>query len=368
MGSSQSALNFGAGPAKLPREVLLEVQGEILSYQNTGMSLMEMSHRSPEYSKINKSAQDTVRELLNVPNNYKILFIQGGGLGAFAAVAMNFMGRTGTADYAVTGTWSSKAAKEAEKYGTVNLVFPKAEKPGKIPDQSTWTLNPNASYLYYCDNETVDGVEFPYIPESNGVPIVADMSSNIMTRKFDVSKFGCIFGGAQKNIGPAGVVVVIVREDLLGNAMKICPSVFNFTQVHKDNSVLNTPATFSVYVMEKVLRWIKTNGGVENMEKQALRKSGHLYDAISDSNNFYSCPIDPNCRSRINIPFRVGGPQGDEALEAKFLKEAEDRFMFQLKGHRSVGGIRASLYNATSYEDVALLVKFMKEFQSQHVK
>ncbi|CAG9766828.1 unnamed protein product [Ceutorhynchus assimilis] len=368
MGSSQSALNFGAGPAKLPREVLVEVQGELLSYQNSGMSLIEMSHRSKEYGQINKSAQDLVRELLKVPDNYKILFIQGGGMGGFAAVAMNFLNRTGTADYAVTGTWSNKAAKEAEKYGTVNLVFPKADKPGSIPDQSTWNLNPNASYFYYCDNETVDGVEFPYIPETNGVPIVVDMSSNIMTRKVDVSKFGCIFGGAQKNIGPSGVVVVIVREDLLGNAMKICPSVFNFTQVHKENSVLNTPATFSVYVMEKVLQWIKKNGGVDNMEVQSSRKSGLLYEAMKASNNFYSSPIDKNCQSRINIPFRVGGPQGNEELEEKFLVEAEKRFMYQLKGHRSVGGIRASLYNAITYEDVALLVKFMKEFQAQNQK
>ncbi|ENN81968.1 probable phosphoserine aminotransferase [Dendroctonus ponderosae] len=368
MGSSQSALNFGAGPAKLPREVLAEVQDEILSYQNTGMSLMEMSHRSKEYGKINKSAQDSIRELLKVPDNYKILFIQGGGLGAFAAVAMNFMSRTGKADYAVTGTWSGKAAKEAEKYGDVNLVFPKLEKPGSIPDQSTWTLRPDASYFYYCDNETVDGVEFPYIPETNGVPIVVDMSSNIMTRKVEVSKFGCIFGGAQKNIGPAGVVVVIVRDDLLGAAMKVCPTVFNFTLVHKDNSVLNTPATFSVYVMEKVLQWIKQHGGVENMETQSGRKSGLLYETIKTSGNFYSCPINENCRSRINVPFRVGGPQGDEDLEAKFLEEAEKRYMYQLKGHRSVGGIRASLYNAITFEDVALLVKFMKEFQAQHQK
>lgn len=368
MGSSQSALNFGAGPAKLPREVLVEVQGELLSYQNSGMSLMEMSHRGTEYSQINKSAQKLVKELLNVPDNYKIMFIQGGGLGAFAAVAMNFLNRTGTADYAVTGTWSGKAAKEAEKYGNVNYVFPPADKPGSIPDQSAWKLSPNASYFYYCDNETVDGVEYQFLPETGDVPLVVDMSSNIMTRKVDVSKFGCIFGGAQKNIGPAGVVVVIVREDLLGSAMKICPSVFNFTQVSKENSVLNTPATFSVYVTEKVLQWIKKNGGVANMEEQSAKKSGLLYDTMKNSNNFYSCPIDDNCQSRINVPFRVGGPQGDEELEEKFLVEAEKRYMYQLKGHRSVGGIRASLYNATTYEDVALLVKFMKEFQAQHQK
>ncbi|XP_066152198.1 probable phosphoserine aminotransferase [Euwallacea fornicatus] len=368
MGNSQSALNFGAGPAKLPREVLAEVQGELLSYRNSGMSLMEMSHRSKEYMQINQSAHDTIKQLLNVPDNYKTVFIQGGGIGAFAAVAMNFMGRTGTADYAITGTWSARAVKEAQKYGTVNLVFPKPDKPGNIPDPSTWTLNPEASYFYYCDNETVDGVEFPYIPETNGVPIVVDMSSNIMTRKIDISKFGCIFGGAQKNIGPAGVVIAIIREDLLGTAMKICPSVFDFNEVSKQNSILNTPATFSVYVMEKVLQWIKKNGGVECMEKESLRKSSILYEAIRDSKDFYNCPINKNCRSRINIPFRVGGPQGDEALEAKFLIEAEKRYMYQLKGHRSVGGMRASLYNATTYEDVVLLVKFMKEFQTQHCK
>ncbi|XP_060526234.1 probable phosphoserine aminotransferase [Cylas formicarius] len=366
MGSSQSALNFGAGPAKLPREVLAEVQGELLSYQSTGMSLMEMSHRSKEYDQINKSSQDLIRELLSVPDNYRIIFIQGGGLGAFAAVAMNLIGRTGSADYAVTGTWSDKAAKEAQKYGTVNLVFPKADKPGSVPDPGQWKLNPDASYFYYCDNETVDGVEFPYIPETNGVPIVVDMSSNIMTRKFDVSKFGVIFGGAQKNIGPAGAVVVIYREDLIGNVMKITPSIFDFGQVAKNNSVLNTPATFSVYVMEKVLQWIKRNGGVGEMENQSAKKSGLLYNTIRNSNNFYSCPIDENVRSRINIPFRVGGPNGDETLEEKFLIEAENRYMYQLKGHRSVGGIRASLYNAVSLSDVELLVKFMKEFQSRN--
>ncbi|RZC39048.1 phosphoserine aminotransferase, partial [Asbolus verrucosus] len=200
--------------------VLSEVQSELLSFRDSGMSLMEMSHRSKEYSKINNDAQNAVRELLNVPENYKILFIQGGGTGAFAAVAMNMMNRTGSADYAVTGTWSGKAAKEAAKYGKVSLVFPKADKPGSIPPESTWTLSPDASYLYYCDNETVDGVEFPYVPNSNGVPIVCDMSSSIMTKRVDVAKFGAIIAGAQKNIGPAGVTLIIVREDLLGNPMK----------------------------------------------------------------------------------------------------------------------------------------------------
>ncbi|KAJ3666059.1 hypothetical protein Zmor_001514 [Zophobas morio] len=346
--------------------VLEEVQKELLSFGESGMSLMEMSHRSKEYSKINNDAQKAVRELLHVPDNYKILFIQGGGTGAFAAVAMNLINRTGSADYAVTGTWSGKAAKEAAKYGKVNLVFPKADKPGSIPAESTWTLNPDAAYLYYCDNETVDGVEFPYIPNANGIPIVSDMSSSIMTKRVDITKFGCIIAGAQKNIGPAGVTVVIIREDLLGNPMKICPSVFDFTHINKENSVHNTPATFSVYVMEKVLQWIKKNGGVEAMEAQSSQKKTLLYDAILHSNNFYSCPIDEDVRSRINVPFRVGGPQGNEDLETKFLQEAEKLKMFQLKGHRSVGGMRASLYNAVTSDDVNLLVKFMNEFRKQY--
>ncbi|CAH1155031.1 unnamed protein product [Phaedon cochleariae] len=364
MGSAQSALNFGAGPAKLPREVLEEVQRDFLSYQDSGMSFIEMSHRGKEYTKVNNDAQSIVRELLNVPANYKILFMQGGGTGAFAAVAMNLMGRTGTADYAVTGTWSSKAAKEAAKYGEVRLVYPQHKKSGSIQDQSTWTLNPNASYVYYCDNETVDGVEFPYIPETNGIPLVSDMSSSIMTKKLDISKFGCIVAGAQKNIGPAGVVVVIIREDLLGNSMKCCPSVFDFTYIAKENSVHNTPATFSVYVMERVLQWIKKNGGLEVMENQAREKCGLLYKTMAESKKFYTCPIDENVRSRMNVPFRIGG--GDEKLEELFLQEAEKLRMHQLKGHRSVGGIRASLYNAVTLDDVKLLVKFMIEFQATH--
>ncbi|KAB0798899.1 hypothetical protein PPYR_04117 [Photinus pyralis] len=364
--TSNRSLNFGAGPAKLPLEVLEEVQNELLSYEGSGMSIMEMSHRSKEYGKINRDAQTAVRELLNVPDNYKILFIQGGGTGAFAAVAMNLLNRTGTADYCVTGTWSSKAAKEAEKYGEVRLAFPVPKKLGKIPDQSTWTLNPDASYVYYCANETVDGVQFHFIPETNGVPLVTDMSSCIMTEQVDVSKFGCIFGGAQKNIGPAGVTVVIMREDLLGNPMKICPSVFDFTNVNKENSIHNTPATFSVYVMERVFQWIQRNGGIIAMEEQAIAKSSLLYSTIENSNNFYSCPIDRIARSKMNIPFRVGGENGDERLEKLFLKETEELRMFQLQGHRSVGGMRASLYNAVTYEDVQTLVNYMKEFQRRH--
>nr|CAI5828422.1 unnamed protein product [Callosobruchus analis] len=296
--------------------------------------------------------------------------MQGGGLGCFSAICMNLMGRTGEADYIVTaftGTWSQIAAKEAAKYGKVNMVFPRPETRS-IPDPSTWKLSENASFVYYCDNETVDGVEFNYVPETGGIPLVADMSSNIMTKKVDVSKYGIIFAGAQKNIGPSGVVVVIVREDLLGNAIKTCPTVFDFAHISKNNSVHHTPTTFAVYVMEKVLQWIKKSGGVDAMAENSHQKSTILYEAINKSNSFYVCPIAESCRSRINIPFRVGGPTGDEALEAKFLEEAEKLLMYQLKGHRSVGGIRASLYNATSVDDVKLLVQFMEGFRKQHTK
>lgn len=367
MGNSNNVLNFGAGPAKLPKTVLEAVQAELLSYNGLGVSIMEMSHRSPEYTKINNDAQKYVRDLLKVPDNYKILFMQGGGTGAFAAIAMNLLNRTGSADYMVTGTWSGKAAKEAAKYGEVNLVFPKPPL-GTIPDKSVWKFNPDASYVYYCANETVDGVEFSEIPEvPAGVPLVTDMSSSIMTRELDVSKFGVIFGGAQKNIGPAGVTVVIIREDLLGSPMKVCPSVFDFTNIAKENSVHNTPATFSVYVMNKVFEWIDKSGGVKEMERQAIIKAEMLYKAIADSNGFYSCPIAPNCRSRMNVPFRVGGASGDEELEKKFLLESEKVQMQQLKGHRSVGGMRASLYNAVSIDDVKLLVTFMEQFQKAHM-
>lgn len=285
----------------------------------------------------------------------------------FAAVALNLLGITGEADYLVTGTWSNKAAKEAEKYGKVNLIFPKTDKYQDIPDRNTWKLSPTASYVYYCANETVDGVEYQTIPETDKM-LVADMSSNFMTRPIDWSKYGCVFGGAQKNVGPAGNTIVVIRDDLLGKALPICPSIWNFQLQAKDNSVYNTPSVFAVYVMEKVFQWIKRNGGIKEMERQAIEKSNLLYQVMEESNGFYTCPIKQRARSRMNVPFRVGGPNGDEALEKLFLKESESMSMYQLKGHRSVGGIRASLYNAVQLDDVKVLVKFMREFQKKYSK
>ncbi|KAK6644454.1 hypothetical protein RUM43_000721 [Polyplax serrata] len=358
-------MNFAAGPAKLPEEVLAEVQKELVSYGNTYISVMEMSHRSSDFAKIIERAQQSIRDILNIPENYKVLFLQGGGTGLFAAVAMNLLSKSGTADYIVTGAWSSKAAKEGAKYGKVNLVLPKAEKYEQIPDPSTWNLNPNASYLYYCDNETVHGVEFGFVPKPpEGVPLVADMSSNMLSRPVDVSKYGVIFAGAQKNIGPAGVTLVIVRDDLLGNAMPICPTVMDFTIMAKDNSLHNTPPTFGIYVMGRVFDWIVRSGGVERMEEMAKAKSHTIYSVINQSNGFYVCPVNANCRSRMNIPFRING--GDEKLEQEFLSGAQKLGMIQLKGHRSVGGIRASLYNAVTLEETKALAKYMQEFYQKH--
>ncbi|XP_012260518.1 probable phosphoserine aminotransferase [Athalia rosae] len=359
-------INFGAGPAKLPQKVLKDVQDEFLSYANTKISVVELSHRSSDFAKILEHAQSSVRDILKIPKNFHILFLQGGGTGMFAAVPLNLLKKTGTADYIVTGSWSAKAAKEAEKYGKVNLVLPKTSKYTDIPDPSTWNLNSEASYVYYCANETVHGIEFDYIPEVGNVPLVADMSSNILTRPIDFTKFAVVFAGAQKNIGPAGVTLVIVRDDVLRNPMPICPTVLDFTVMAKDNSNHNTPPTFQIYVVGRVFDWVKENGGVEGMEKLAITKSKILYDMIENSNGFYYSPVTCNARSRMNVPFRIGGD--DEELEKAFLNGALARGMLQLKGHRSVGGIRASLFNAITIEDVKALVTYMEYFYRLHRK
>ncbi|XP_063216790.1 probable phosphoserine aminotransferase isoform X1 [Bacillus rossius redtenbacheri] len=363
---AESVINFGAGPAKLPEEVMLEVQRDLLNYNNTKMSVMELSHRGAEYAKINDGAHNTLRELLHIPDNYKTLFMQGGGTGLFAAVAMNLASENGCADYMVTGSWSAKAAKEAEKYCRVNLVFPKTDKHIGVPDPSEWTLDPSSSYVYYCANETIHGIEFPFIPDTKGVPLVCDMSSNFLSHPVDVSKFGLIFAAAQKNIGPAGVTVVIVRDDLLGKAMGICPSVFNFTITAKENSIYNTPPTFVIYVMSRVFEWIRARGGLQRMERSAVEKSKLLYDAIEASRGFYVCPVEGRSRSRMNVPFRVGGQPADEALERRFLDGAQARGLLQLKGHRLVGGIRASLYNAITIEEAQVLADYMKSFYQEN--
>ncbi|KAL7390900.1 hypothetical protein ABVT39_001031 [Epinephelus coioides] len=364
----KQTINFGAGPAKLPQSVLLQAQKELLSYSGLGISVLEMSHRSGDFSKILNKTEGLLRELLNIPDNYKVMFLQGGGTGQFSAVPLNLIGlkEDRCADYLVTGTWSAKAAQEAAKYGKVNIVHPKLDSYTKIPDPSSWTLNPSASYVYYCCNETVHGVEYNFTPETNGVVLVSDMSSNFLSRPVDVSKFGLIYAGAQKNVGCAGVTVVIVREDLIGHALKECPIVLDYKVQAENNSLYNTPPCFSIYIMGLVLEWIKNNGGSAAMERLNKQKSSMIYDIINSSNGFYECPVDVNCRSRMNVPFRVGKKEGDEALEKEFLAGAVERGMISLKGHRSVGGIRASLYNAVTLEDTETLATYMKEFLKEH--
>ncbi|KAM7241069.1 hypothetical protein CapIbe_007641 [Capra ibex] len=368
MDSLIPVVNFGPGPAKLPRSVLLEVQKELLNYKGIGISVLEMSHRSSDFSKIINNTENLVRELLAIPDNYKVIFVQGGGCGQFSAVPLNLIGlKAGRcADYVVTGSWSAKAAEEAKKFGTVNIVHPKLGSYTKIPDPSTWTLNPDASYVYYCANETVHGVEFDFIPDVKGAVLVCDMSSNFLSRPVDVSKFGVIFAGAQKNVGSAGVTVVIVRDDLLGFALKECPSVLDYKVQAGNNSLYNTPPCFSIYVMGLVLEWIKNNGGAAAMEKLSSIKSQMIYDIIDNSQGFYVCPVEPQNRSKMNIPFRIGNTKGDDALEKRFLDKALELNMISLKGHRSVGGIRVSLYNAVTVEDVQKLAAFMKNFLEMH--
>jgi phosphoserine aminotransferase len=358
-------INFSPGPAKLPREVLLKAQEELLDYNGTGISILEMSHRSPTFENIIKSAENSLRELLNIPLNYKVLFMQSGGVGQFAGVPLNLLPTGGQADYLVTGSWSKKAVSEAGKFGKVNLVVPKDRPFTDVPDQSTWKTNSEAAYLYYCANETIEGVEFHSIPEITNVPLVCDMSSTILSRPIDVSKFGVIFAGAQKNAGCAGMVIVIVREDLIGRSATTCPSVFDYKVMSDNGSLFNTPPCYSVYITKLVLEWIKDQGGLEAIDARNQQKSDRLYRTIDGSSGFYRNPVGVKWRSRMNVVFRISSERGTE-LETKFIKEAKEQGMIELKGHRSVGGIRISLYNGVTLDDVDTLITFMKDFQKNN--
>ncbi|MBC7415149.1 MAG: 3-phosphoserine/phosphohydroxythreonine transaminase [Herminiimonas sp.] len=361
--------NFSAGPAVMPEEVLRLAAEEMLDWHGSGMSVMEMSHRGREFMSIIDTARADLRELLAVPPNYKILFLQGGGLGENAIVPMNLAGRTATAtqrstiDFIQTGSWSVKSTNEAKKYAGVHIVANSAgNKFTSIPDRSTWNLSTNPAYVHVCTNETIDGIEFDVAPDvavqTGGAPVVADMSSHILSRVIDVSRCGVIFGGAQKNIGPAGLTVVIVREDLIGHALPICPSAFDWKIVADNDSMYNTPPTYAIYIAGLVFQWIKRQGGVAAMETRNIAKSSLLYDYL-DGTAFYETRVDPACRSRMNIPFFLN----DETLNDAFLAGAKERRLLQLKGHKSVGGMRASLYNAMPIEGVAALVDYMQEFE-----
>ncbi|MBI3284325.1 MAG: 3-phosphoserine/phosphohydroxythreonine transaminase [Burkholderiales bacterium] len=361
--------NFSAGPAVLPKEVLQQAAAEMLDWHGSGMSVMEMSHRGPEFMSIIAAAQSDLRDLLAVPDNYKILFLQGGGLGENAIVPMNLMGRKpqpATADFIHTGSWTGKSIKEAQKYGKVNIAA-SAEAGGftHVPARAEWKLTPDAAYVHLCTNETIDGVEYQFAPDvaaaTGDAPIVADMSSHILSRVIDVSKYGAIFGGAQKNIGPAGLTIVIVREDLLGHALPICPSAFNWKIVADNDSMYNTPPTYAIYIAGLVFQWLKRQGGVAAIEQQNIAKAKLLYDYL-DATDFYENRIAKDCRSRMNVPFFLK----DESLNAAFLAAAKQRGLLQLKGHKSVGGMRASIYNAMPLAGVQALVSFMQEFAASH--
>ncbi|MFZ6726957.1 3-phosphoserine/phosphohydroxythreonine transaminase [Undibacterium sp. MH2W] len=357
--------NFSAGPAVLPQEVLQQAAAEMLDWHGSGMSVMEMSHRGAEFMSIMDAAQQDLRDLMAVPDNYKILFLQGGGLGENAIVPMNLMGARpdATIDFVHTGSWSGKSIKEAQKYGKVNVAASAADLGfTAVPPRDTWKLTPDAAYVHLCTNETIDGVEYHFVPDvaadTNGAPIVADMSSHILSRQIDVSRYGVIFGGAQKNIGPAGLTIAIVREDLLGHALPCCPSAFDWKIVADNGSMYNTPPTYAIYIAGLVFQWLKRQGGVAAMEERNIAKATLLYDYL-DSTDFYENRVAKEYRSRMNVPFYLK----DESLNVSFLAAAKARGLLQLKGHKSVGGMRASIYNAMPIEGVQALVQFMRDFE-----
>jgi phosphoserine aminotransferase len=351
--------NFSAGPAVLPKEVLQQAQAELVDWRGSGMSVMEMSHRGKEYMGIHAQAEADLRELMGIPSNYKILFLQGGAHLQFSMIPLNLMRGKLSADYVNTGEWSKKAIAEAEKFIHVKEVVSNVDKNCTyVPDFKNWKLDKNAAYVHYTTNETIGGVEFNWVPDTGKVPLVADMSSNILSRPYDVSKFGLIYAGAQKNIGPAGVALVIVREDLLGHADPRLPTMLDY-KIHADgDSMYNTPPTFGIYMAGLVFQWLKKNGGVAAMERVNIAKAELLYETIDDSDGFYVCPVAKDDRSRMNVPFRTR----DAALDAEFIKQAEARGLLQLKGHRLTGGMRASIYNAMSLAGVQALAGFMDEF------
>jgi len=368
-------INFGPGPAQLPLEVLEIVHSEFFDYGNSGSNVMELSHRSTGFSKIINDTEQDIRDLLSIPETYAVLFLQGGATGQFSAIAMNLMNLkpSQTADYLVTGYWSEKAAKEAEKYGKVNYVIPNKDIYHDVPEQETWNLTDDASYFYYCANETIHGIELPAEPPvlKNKATIVCDMSSNFLTKEIDVSKYGLIFASAQKNFGCSGLVIVIIRKDLIGHAMKSTPINFDYKIQMNNNSMYNTPPTFSIYITNKMFEWSKRqDGGIKGLKQQTKTKSNLIYTIIDQSNGFYLCEIEPRYRSRVNIPFRICDANGvpDEKLEKLFLDESAKANMIELKGHRAVGGLRVSLYNGITVEETEKLLELMKNFQETHSK
>ena len=354
--------NFGAGPAMLPVEVMQQARSEFTDWHGKGISVMEMSHRSEDFISIAEQAERDLRELLLIPDHYKVLFLQGGATSQFAMVPLNLLRDKNSADYLHTGLWSGKAIKEAGRFCKVNIAL-SIENNGftSIPPADTWHLSPDAAYVYYTDNETVHGVEFHNFPETGDVILVSDMTSNLLSRPIDFPHYGVVFAGAQKNLGPAGLVVVIIREDLIGHAGQAVPSMYDYAVHSHERSMYNTPPTYSWYIAGLVLQWVKAQGGVLAMERQAMQKSGKLYRFI-DNSDFYHNPVAKNCRSRMNIPFTLA----DGTLNTRFIAGANANGLLALAGHRAVGGMRASIYNAMPEKGVDVLIDFMSSFERRY--
>ena len=355
--------NFSAGPAMLPEAVLKRAAEEMLEYGESGQSVMEMSHRSKEYQAIIDSVEAKLRDLMKIPENYKVLFLQGGASSQFAMVPLNLMNGTGKADFVITGQWANKAYQEASRYGECKVIASSKDKTfSYIPELNKADFTPDADYFHICLNNTIYGTKFDELPDTGNVPLVADLSSCILSEPVDVSKFGLIYAGAQKNMGPAGLTVVIIREDLIGKARDITPTMFNY-QIHADNgSMYNTPPTYGIYILGLVLDWIKDMGGLEAMADVNKKKAALLYDFL-DSSKLFKPTVQGKDRSLMNIPFVTG----NDEMDAKFVSEAKKAGFINLKGHRSVGGMRASIYNAMPIEGVEKLVAFMKEFEAANI-
>lgn len=362
MGTYNRVYNFSAGPSMLPAEVLEKVQKDLLNYEGSGQSVMEMSHRSKEYQKIIDDAEADLRELMHIPDNYKVLFVQGGGTLQFAMVPLNLLRNSKKADYVLTGTWAKKAYKEACKYGDIRVIASSEDdKFTWVPKITKEDVREDADYAYITTNNTIYGTKYNYIPETGNVPLVADMSSNILSEEIDVSRFGMLWAGAQKNVGPAGVTIVIVREDLIGFAGAEVPTYLDY-KIHADNgSMYNTPPCFSIYVAGEVFKYLKSIGGIAEMERRNREKAQMLYDFI-DSSRLFSCPVAKEDRSLMNVAFVTG----DAELDKKFIALAKENGMINLSGHRSIGGMRASIYNAMPKEGVAALVDFMRKFEEEN--
>lgn len=354
--------NFSAGPSMLPEEVLKKAAEQMLDYEGSGQSVMEMSHRSKVFKTIIDSAEALVRELMGVPDNYKVLFLQGGASSQFAMVPLNLMNKNKKADYVITGQWARKAYKEAARYGDAHVVASSEDKTFTyIPKLDKSTFTPDADYFHICMNNTIYGTKWHTLPETGEVPLVADISSCIMSEPIDVSKFGVLYAGAQKNLAPAGMTLVIIREDLIGNAQEITPTMFNY-QTHADNgSMFNTPPCYTIYIAKLVMDWIKSLGGLEAMKERNEKKAALLYDYL-DNNSLFKGTVVPEDRSLMNVPFVTG----DADLDAEFVAAAAKEGLVNIKGHRTVGGMRASIYNAMPYEGVEKLVEFMTKFEKEH--